>query len=124
MAFFGLFGNKTKYVDEPDNENNTLDNKESFFLSSDDAKTFGNLEYMRKSLKIRRTFPKTKNGKGAEIIKEISSMQINKSSGSMSSPTPKIEPQSTAQNTSSNNKRRSVDTNMDIFRKMAREIKK
>jgi len=124
MAFFGLFGNKTKYVDEPDNENNNVENQESFFLNSDDAKTLGNIDYMRKSIKIRRTFPKTKNGKGAEVIKEISSMEINKSSVSNSSPTQQSQPQPTTQNTSTNNQRRPVDNNMDTFRKMARDLKK
>ncbi|MBR8828416.1 MAG: hypothetical protein DSM107014_11050 [Gomphosphaeria aponina SAG 52.96 = DSM 107014] len=124
MALFGLFGNKTKYVDEPDNDNNgSTDNEESFFLNSDDAKTLGNIEYMRKTITIRRTFPKMKNGKGAEVIKEISSMKIEKSSGSMKTSTP--QPQQPAQTpASSNTKPIPSSSNMDVFRKMARELKK
>ena len=47
-----------------------------FFLSSDDAMTMGNIDYMRKSTKTRRTFPKTlKNKDGFAFENEVSSME-------------------------------------------------
>jgi hypothetical protein len=44
-----------------------------FFLNPDDAQTLGDVNYMRKSVRVRRTFPKTlKNKDGFEVIKEVS----------------------------------------------------
>jgi len=93
MGFFGLFGNKTKYVDEPDSTDNSSQNKDAFYLSDDDAKSLGNPEYIRKSMKKKET-----------------TSGVNNSANSTTSAGVKAN--------------RSVDTNMDIFRKMAKEIKK
>ena len=47
-----------------------------FFLSPDDAMTMGNIDYMRKSTRTRRTFPKTlKNKDGSAFENEVSSME-------------------------------------------------
>lgn len=92
MGFFGLFGNKTKYVDEPNTVENSSQNKEAYYLSNDDAKSLGDPERIRKSMKKETTSKANQNGTGSVT------------------PTPK--------------KNRSVDTNMDIFRKMAKDIKK
>ena len=62
-GFFGLFGKKTKYVDEPQQNISSAQSSEDFYLSSDDAKTLGDIEYMRTPKAVRRTFPKTKNKK-------------------------------------------------------------
>ena len=44
-----------------------------FFLEPDDAQTLGDVKYMRKSVKVRRTFPKTlKNPEGFAVEKEVS----------------------------------------------------
>jgi hypothetical protein len=48
--FSNLFGRKNNDNDQP---------KEAFFLDSDDAKSLGDLDYMRTPNVIRRTFPKT-----------------------------------------------------------------
>ena len=72
-GFFGLFGNKTKYVDEP-MDLSAPEPKEAFYLEPDDAKTLGDIDFMRTPITIRRTFPKTaSNKKGGESIKQISS---------------------------------------------------
>lgn len=94
MGFFGLFGNKTKYVDEPNSTDDQSQNKDAYYLSDDDAKSLGNPEYIRKSMK-KKTTPSSVNNNGANSTTS-SSVKSN----------------------------RSVDTNMDIFRKMAKEIKK
>lgn len=39
-----------------------------FFLSPDDAMTMGDIEYMRKPKRVRRTFPKTAGNKGGFAI--------------------------------------------------------
>ncbi|MBE9046843.1 hypothetical protein IQ255_20920 [Pleurocapsales cyanobacterium LEGE 10410] len=47
-----------------------------FFLSPDDAMTMGDINYMRKAKRTRRTFPKTlKNKDGFALENEVSSME-------------------------------------------------
>ncbi len=47
-----------------------------FFLSPDDAQTMGDISYMRKAKRVRRTFPKTlKNPDGFAIETEVSSTE-------------------------------------------------
>lgn len=94
-GFFGLFRSKTKYVDESTEVNDKTPRGDAFYLSDDEANSLGNPEFIRKSLK--------KKGSGTSGITE-----------SKASPT----------TTPSDRSRRSVDTNMDIFRKMAKDIKK
>ena len=61
----GLFGGN-KNPDQP---------KEAFFLSEDEAKSFGDIDYMRTSKTVKRTFAK-KKGQTEEIesVKSISAM--------------------------------------------------
>ncbi len=123
-GLFGLFGNKTKYVDEPTAEA-PQPKKGAFFLESDDAKSLGNAEFMRKPITIRRTFPKRPGGKGGEIIQEISSMEKTRAGSNgvvpqkSTAPKPQSSPAATA-----NTERRRSDNSMDMFRQMARDIKK
>jgi hypothetical protein len=122
-GFFGLFGSKAKYLEEVTEQDRKPPTQkgEAYFLDADEAKSFGNIEFMRKSNTIRRTFPKI-----GESIKDISSMQKNSSNGNGIAPistssngtkpaTPANQPQT---------ERRSGDSSMDMFRKMARDIKK
>lgn len=124
-GLFGLFGKKTKYVDEPDtNVSQDSDNKEAFFLQPDEAKTLGNIEFMRKPNIIKRTFAKRPGGKQVETVKEISSMKAtNVESGvtPMQSTESKVE---ASPETSAKDDRRSSDNSMDMFRQMARDMKK
>ena len=47
-----------------------------FFLSPDDAQTLGDINYMRKSVRVRHTFPKTlRNPDGFAVEKEVSSSE-------------------------------------------------
>ena len=51
-GFFGLFGKKTKYLDDAGNDiasPDSQDNLDDFFLSDDDAKSLGNREGMSSS---------------------------------------------------------------------------
>ncbi|MEA5508488.1 hypothetical protein VB715_01800 [Crocosphaera sp. UHCC 0190] len=124
-GFFGLFsGRKAKYVDETDTGIPEPENKEAFFLSDDDAKTLGNVEFMRKPNTIKRTFPKRPGGKGGEIVQEVSSMKKKTSedngvamntNGASSSPQP---------TEAAKEERRQGDNSMDMFRQMARNINK
>ncbi|MEO0948436.1 MAG: hypothetical protein AAFY11_09900 [Cyanobacteria bacterium J06641_5] len=45
--------------------------KEAYFLEPDDAKTYGDIDYMRKPQIIKRTFAKTVSGGGGEITQAI-----------------------------------------------------
>jgi hypothetical protein len=127
----GLFGSKSK-----GNAEEVIQPKEAFFLPDDDAKTFGNIDYMRSTKRTRRTFPKQIVGEDNEYINEVSSTEkakpVEKSAFSTSpfntapladsngSAKP-AEPESTS--TKSSERRRS-DSSMDMFRNMARDIKK
>ena len=62
-GLFGLFGKKNN--DEP---------KGSFFLSPDESKTYGDIEFMRTSKTVTRTFVKTVgNPDGGEVVSQVSS---------------------------------------------------
>ncbi|AFZ36217.1 hypothetical protein Sta7437_2691 [Stanieria cyanosphaera PCC 7437] len=118
--------------------------KNDYFLEPDDAQTFGNIEFMRKKIKVKRSFPKTiRNQNGFKIETEISSVndRTPASDGYKSIPDylkPEtnsnngINPSSAQSQTNVNNgagftspeERRKIDTNMDMFRNMARSIKK
>jgi hypothetical protein len=124
-GLFGLFGNKTKFVDEPDPVTPKAEKKEAFFLEPDQAQSLGDAEFMRTPITTRRTFPKTLSGKGAAIVQEVSSMSKKQ--------TKEGEVPSISLNTSSlpesptepvKNERRTGDDSLDMFRKMAKDLKK
>ena len=108
----------------------------SFFLPPDEAKSLGDLDYMRKSKRVRRTFPKTINGEAQEVIREVSSMKESTVNGNnFVSPSTSSFSESkseTTQSTSFNNnntsnakaERQKVDTGMDMFRNMAKDMRK
>ncbi len=85
--FFGLFGSKTKDVDDTSTDASS-DNQAAYFLNSDDAHTLGKRSSKEKS-KMKDATP---------------------------IPPAKSQPETP--------KRRSADSNMDLFRKMAKDLKK
>ena len=103
--------------------------KEAFYLSDDDAKTMGDIEYMRSNKTVRRTFAKKKGAEHMESVRQISSSKSvnvddtsteetsneNKES-SVSAPKPKTVP--------TGNRRRFSSDGMDSFRDMAKKIGK
>lgn len=111
--------------------------KEAYYLSDDDAKTFGNIDYMRSSKTVRRTFAKKKGQtEHMESVRQISATKstnvdgtsssasnrgqaeygVSQSSGSASAPQPKT--------VSSSNRRRPASSDMDMFRNMAKKVGK
>ncbi|MGB3694888.1 MAG: hypothetical protein WBG70_11240 [Spirulinaceae cyanobacterium] len=101
-------------------------NSQAYFLNDDDAKTLGNIDYMRTASTVRRTFPKTLGSeKGAEFIQQVSSLEKTTSNGSSNSQ-PKTTPETKKfiAKDDSSSKRRRTDTSMDLFRNMARDLKK
>ncbi|GAB4377684.1 MAG: hypothetical protein Kow00121_27840 [Elainellaceae cyanobacterium] len=120
----GLFGSKK--ADEVAQRDGTPKPKqqEAFYLSADDAKTYGDIEFMRSSKSTRRTFPKTKFGTDNEFIQTISSLEkIKKGQGMISMSGSAPESQAAASRAEIEERRR-TDTNMDMFRNMAREMRK
>jgi hypothetical protein len=139
-ALFGLFGGK-KASNQPTPKPAASRKGEAYFLDSDSAKSLGNMDYMRTAKSIKRSFP-TAVGKlnmiKGEIEDSISSMEKRantvmaktvsstpsfSSSPSSSYSTSTFENKSTFQPTSTT-PRRSADSNMDMFRNMARDMKK
>jgi D-mannonate dehydratase len=133
----GLFGGKAKNPGEADrpvrqpsapNQPTIKQVEEAYFLSEDDAKSYGNIEYMRSSKIVRRTYAKKRGETGEkESIRQISALEAKRlqeqglpvqqvASADVSSQ-PAIKKDT-------NSDRRKVDTNLDMFRKMAKDIKK
>jgi hypothetical protein len=115
-------------------------NPNEFFLPPDEAQSLGNTEYMRKKVTIRRTFPITTSNKSGELIKEVSATtdRLVSKGGTFASNGNSSAPQSTTNNGVSNEssqsnqsvepsfteERRSNSGGMDMFRNMARQIRK
>ncbi len=116
--------------------------KNDFFLEPDDAQTMGDINYMRKSVRVRRTFPKTlKNKDGFAVEKQVSATEDvslsdrnrgfqSQSNTSFTTPsTPETKNTTSQQETNISQptpsvERRKTDTNMNTFLNMARNIRK
>ncbi|HBQ98886.1 MULTISPECIES: hypothetical protein [unclassified Roseofilum] len=98
---------------------------QDFFLPPDEAKTFGDIDFMRRKQRVKHTYPK---GKRASEVVEASSMemQIRPESQMMSSTPAKSEPQASSQPSTPTPARRPSNTNTGglDFLKMAKGMKK
>lgn len=114
-------------------------NNGNFFLDADDAKSLGNTEFMRKPMSIRRTFPKTVNGGELEFIQDVSSFEAktrklengrsNLDSSSNGASTNSASMNGTGSTPSQSaskavDDRRSLDSSLDLFRSMAKDIRR
>jgi len=105
-----------------------------FFLSTDDAQTLGDINYMKKSVRVRHTFPKTaKNPEGFAIEKEVSASDGRFIDNNRSEINSDISSNQNRQNISkdfnpepikSTPRKRPQGTSLDMFRNMARNIGK
>ncbi|MBD2427349.1 hypothetical protein [Phormidium sp. FACHB-1136] len=130
----GLFGGKAKNPGEADrpakaNPQPSIESSGSaYFLEPDDAKSFGNIEYMRSSKTVRRTFAKKRGEtEEKESIRKISATEAVKLDESGLPKAKSIPTESTTSSTSSSSftsRNLKTDTNLDMFRKMAKDIKK
>ncbi|MGF1518057.1 MAG: hypothetical protein ACFCVB_09670 [Nodosilinea sp.] len=133
----GLFGGKAKNPGESDRpvrqqraaqEPTIKQVGGAYFLDADDAKSYGNIEYMRSTKTVRRTFAK-KLGETEEkeSIRQISAMEARRLE-EKGMAVQKVAPSETsfqpAAKQSASSDRSKVDTNLDMFRKMAKDIKK
>ncbi|MFE4105176.1 hypothetical protein [Almyronema epifaneia] len=106
--------------------------EKAFFLDSDQAKTFGDIDYMRSAKTVKRTFAKKKGSIGElESIRQISALSSVDfaENGQPVVKVPQVgkpQPQMTTEmiTQSAQPQRRQPDDSMDMFRNMARNLKK
>ncbi|BAQ65176.1 hypothetical protein [Geminocystis sp. NIES-3709] len=118
-GLFGWFSRK----------NNQAQVQDSYFLNPDESKTFGNIDYMRKTKTVKRTFAKSISGGGGELVKEVSALKMTKKNSNQtgfnsSSTTSSETSESNSSFTPDSQRLRKTDTTMDTFRNMAKQIKK
>ncbi len=119
MALFGLFGGKKKN-EAP---------KSDYFLDFEEAQTLGDTELMKKSVTIKRTFPKLKGQGGATVVTQVSSEVARKlNKNQQAAPRTTEATQSSSETTSTPitpaapRPNLKVDSSMDMFRNMAKKI--
>jgi hypothetical protein len=98
-----------------------------YFLESDAAMTFGDLEYMRSVKSVRRTFAKQKVGADNASVRSLSSIALEKLKAEGKLPSASQSSSSSASQSAapaSGSDRRRADSSMDTFRNMARDIRK
>ncbi len=103
-------------------------NSDAYFLDADSASSMGNIDYMRTVKNIKRTYAKSINGIVPDLNIEVSAMTAKKqkemdaaqssfgaaqSNTTASTPTP-----------AQVRERRRADSSMDMFRDMAKDIRK
>lgn len=131
-ALFGLFGGKK--ASNPSTPKPAASRRgEAFFLDSDSSKGLGDMDYMRTAKSVKKSYPKAigkLNLLSGEVEESISAMEkrvggaIPKTVSSIpSSSSSTFEKKSTFVPTEATY-RRSASSNMDMFRNMARDIKK
>ena len=99
--------------------------KDAFFLDTDSAISMGDVAYMRTVKKVKRTYAKTFDSpEHMEQVKEVSALNGKVSAGSngATDPASGSEPQQPENNAAQ--QRRRTDSSMDMFRNMAKDIRK
>ena len=118
---------------------------DAFFLAPDDAKTFGNIDYMREVKTVERTFPKGKRKPqvrqvSANSYRNLDSQPFSSGPSFTAAPEPKTsfgsakpsfgesKPSSSYKpsfpSAPTEKRRPSSDSSMDTFRNMAKNIRK
>ncbi|NJM85785.1 MAG: hypothetical protein HC839_07075 [Leptolyngbyaceae cyanobacterium RM2_2_21] len=104
--------------------------EKAFFLSEDDAKSFGDIDYMRTAKTVRRTYAKKKGvAEELEKVRQISSLgstDVNKNGQPATDFSQAGQSQGMADTAGQTfqRQRRQPDSSMDTFRNMARDLKK
>jgi hypothetical protein len=94
---------------------------ESFFLEPDEAKSMGNIDYMRTARKVRKTYPTSKAwGAGFAEEKVVSAME----KGTKQPSTFEIELKAAEETAPEVTQRRKSTSDLDMFRNMAKDIRK
>ncbi|MFQ3584013.1 MAG: hypothetical protein SNJ85_03640 [Cyanobacteriota bacterium] len=99
----------------------------TFFLDPDEAKTLGNIDYMRTPKTVKHTFLDFGATEKIEVVEQVSSLGKVKLS-SEETQTPKATSEQGSAPTSSTSgqtsPRRQAGSDMDIFRNMARSLRR
>lgn len=133
-GLFGWFnGNKSQDAGAQANGSKPA----AYFLDADDAKTFGDIEYMRTAKVVKRTFPKTLSSpEEFEKVESVSAMGKMVVNGKVVDASAAMMNGASSNGASSNGsatngasdpaitERRRSDTSMDMFRNMARDMRK
>ncbi|MGB7251341.1 MAG: hypothetical protein WBC73_20575 [Phormidesmis sp.] len=111
--------------------------KQAFYLNDDDAKTYGNIEFMRSSKTVRRTFAKKKGQEHLESVKQISALEaksvdgkagmfspLTQAAASDSSVASVSTPDTGVPKSDRPRRRTAKSGDMDMFRSMAKDIRK
>jgi hypothetical protein len=94
---------------------------ESFFLEPDEAKSMGNIDYMRTARKVKKSYPTTKAW-GAGFEQETVTSAISKG---VSQPSAfEVELKASEEAPSEVAQRRKATSDLDMFRNMAKDIRK
>ncbi len=130
-----LFGSKPEDASAAAQEKKRQSSSGGYFLDEDSAKSLGNVEYMRTAKTVRRTFPKTAGSpEEMEQIKLVSSMsaaEVSKyeaeaaaAKAAEAQAKAKAPTQTSPTSSGAAADRRRNDSSMDIFRNMAKDIRK
>ncbi len=138
-GFIGrLFGSKDKAVEKETKAETpvpvkkerpaaTPTAKDAFFLDTDSASGMGDVNYMRTVKKVKRTYARSVDSPDhVEQVKEISALngKISVGNNGSTAPTSASAPQPSAPQTDDAQQRRRGDSSMDMFRNMAKDIRK
>lgn len=98
----------------------------TFFLDPDEAKTLGNIEYMRTPRIVKHTFKDFGSGSKIEVVEEVSSLsKVKLTEEKSKAPEPVAEQGSPTSNSGSGvASRRGGGSDLDRFREMARSLRK
>jgi len=97
----------------------------TFFLPPDEAKTLGNIEYMRTPKLVKHTFKDFGSGSKIEVVEEVSSLSKVKLEKQTKAAEPVAEQSSpTSDGSSGAGSRRQGGSDLEKFREMARSLRK
>jgi hypothetical protein len=94
---------------------------ESFFLEPDDAKSLGNIDYMRTARKVKKSFP-TSKAWGAGFEEEISTSAMAKDPNAQPTVTPEVQISPETKREIAQRRRGASD--LDMFRNMAKDMRR
>lgn len=97
----------------------------TFFLDPDEAKTLGNIEYMRTPRIVKHTFQDFGSKEKVEVVEQVSSLsKVKLSTEQAKTPETAAEQGSSASSSSGVSPRRQGGSDMDTFRNMARSLRR
>jgi hypothetical protein len=125
--FFGSRG-KADSTPAPETVSKAAKSKDnSFFLDPDEAKTFGNIDYMRTPKTVKHTFLDFGATEKVEVVEQVSSLgKVKLVTEEAKTPEAASEQGSSFSSSSSSgaSPRRQAGSDMDTFRNMARNLKR